>query len=206
MPKAATVSPRDHLVATARLVLDDHGLEGLTLRQIARQGGCSHGAPLRHFPSLAALLATVAAQGFRELFAAIHAATAAVRSRTTARARLAAAGRAYVRFAHANPGVFGLMFRPERLDMTDPDYLAAGHAAFNQLRGLCAAAQREGMSPKVRTDHLAAVVWAAVHGLSQLSLHGALGVLSNDATNVDAIQDVLNQLLLQVPRKRRSSR
>ena len=43
----------DLLVASARAMLDEQGLEGLTLRAIARRAGVSHGAPLRHFPTLA---------------------------------------------------------------------------------------------------------------------------------------------------------
>ena len=54
-------------------MLDEQGLDGLTLRAIARRAGVSHGAPLRHFPTLAALLSAVAAQGFRELIAAVDA-------------------------------------------------------------------------------------------------------------------------------------
>ena len=54
--EAVALPTRDHLVATARRLLDAEGLEPLTLREIARRGGLSHGAPLRHFPSLAALL------------------------------------------------------------------------------------------------------------------------------------------------------
>ena len=58
--QAIALPTREHLIATARRLLDDDGLEPLTLREIARRGGLSHGAPLRHFPSLATLLAAVA--------------------------------------------------------------------------------------------------------------------------------------------------
>jgi AcrR family transcriptional regulator len=198
MPATVVAPPRDRLVATARRVLEACGLEGLTLREIARAGGLSHGAPLRHFPSLATLLAAVGAQGFRELHAAVAAAVAGLGSRATPRERLAAAGRGYVGFAHANPAVFALMFRPERLDTTDADYATAGQAAFDQLRRLCADAQGDGLAPQVRTDQLAAVVWSSVHGLAQLSLHGALAV-SPDAGDLGALHAVLGDLLLGVP-------
>ena len=79
------------------------GLEGLTLRAIARQAGVSHGAPLRHFPSLASLLAALAADGFDRLVDAVIDEALATADRqaaaagpTPARQRLAVAGRAYV--------------------------------------------------------------------------------------------------------------
>jgi AcrR family transcriptional regulator len=172
--QAIALPTREHLIATARRLLDADGLEPLTLREIARRGGLSHGAPLRHFPSLATLLAAVAAQGFRELFASVEATVAETPPRTTALKRLAAAGRGYVNFALGSPGVFALMFRPERMDTSYPEYGDAGATAFGQLRELVEAAQAEGFHPDVPPVQLAAVVWASVHGLVQLWLQGAL--------------------------------
>src|SRR5262245_6568461 len=172
--EAVALPTREHLIATARRLLDADGLEPLTLREIARRGGLSHGAPLRHFPSLATLLSAVAAQGFRELSAAMASAIAETSPGATALERLAAAGRGYVSFALGSPGVFALMFHPERVDATAADYREAGATAFGQLRELVAAAQASGYHPDVPNVQLAAVVWASVHGLAQLWLQGAL--------------------------------
>jgi AcrR family transcriptional regulator len=201
--EAVALPTRDHLVATARRLLDAEGLEPLTLREIARRGGLSHGAPLRHFPSLATLLSAVAAQGFRELMAAIDAALSAEPPGAGPLERLAAAGRGYVRFALGSPGVFALMFRPERLDQSDADYREAGAAAFGELRTLVGVAQAAGFHPDVSTTHLAAVVWASVHGLSQLWLHGALQGAGDH--ELDPTLDVMNDLLLGVRRAPPSS-
>lgn len=62
-----TTAPRARLLDAALAVLDDDGVEGLTLRAIARRANVSHGAPLKHFPHRAALLSAVATVGFREL-------------------------------------------------------------------------------------------------------------------------------------------
>jgi AcrR family transcriptional regulator len=148
-------------------------LEGLTLRAIAREAGVSHGAPLRHFPSLAALLSALAAQGFHELMAEISQ-TVGLPGSSDARHRLSRAGSAYVRFAVRDPGVFGVMFRPELLDTADPGYQAAGSASFDQLVRLVMDAQDEGWQPHHPAEQLAGVLWSNVHGLAQLWLHGAL--------------------------------
>ena len=153
-------------------MLDEQGLDGLTLREIARRAEVSHGAPRRHFPTVALLLSAVAADGFRDLYAAIDAEVGALGSGADARARLAAAGRGYVHFAVANPGVFSVMFHPERCERTDEDFATAGAAAFGQLAGLVAAAQAEGFHPDVDTTQLASIVWSTVHGLSVLWIDG----------------------------------
>jgi AcrR family transcriptional regulator len=173
--------PRERLLQAARDVVAAEGLEGLTLRAIARRAGVSHGAPLRHFPTLASLLAAVAADGFGRLVATVDAhlaaADEAARSAGTAlspRQRVAVAGQAYVDFALADPGVFSVTFRPERVDVTDADYQTQGYASFQQLVDLVETAQADGWMQDQRADELAAVLWAHVHGLAVLALHGAL--------------------------------
>ncbi|HET8619900.1 MAG TPA: TetR/AcrR family transcriptional regulator [Acidimicrobiales bacterium] len=177
--------PRDRLLQAARDVLADEGLEGLSLRAIARRAGVSHGAPLRHFPTLASLLAALATEGFDRLVDTVDADLAAAEKAAAdagapppgARRRLGVAGRAYIRFALADPGVFSVTFRPERVDVTDPDYQAAGFRAFQQLVDLVEGAQADGWQPGVPARDLAAVLWANVHGLATLALHGGLGAV-----------------------------
>lgn len=185
-------TPRERLLASARAVVADDGLEGLTLRAIARHAGVSHGAPLRHFPTLAALLAALAAEGFTQLMASIDDSLAVADRRAaeqgvtvSPRQRVAVAGRAYVRFALGDPGVYAVMFRQERIDLSVPEYQAQGFAAFQQLVDLVAAAQAEGWRAGDRTDELAAVFWANVHGIADLALHGSLvAVVGPDATEL----------------------
>jgi AcrR family transcriptional regulator len=174
-------TPRARLLRAAREVVAAEGLEGLTLRAIARRARVSHGAPLRHFPTLASLLAAVAADGFTRLMATIDAAVdGAARAAGAAgegldrRERLAVAGRAYVAFALAEPGIYAVMFRPDRVDVTDAGYRAAGAASFGQLVTLVEEAQAAGWQPDERPEELAAVLWTHVHGVADLSLHGAL--------------------------------
>jgi len=176
---ASTTTPRERLLEAARQVVARDGVGGLTLRAIARKAGVSHGAPLRHFPTLASLLAAVSAGGFGQLIASV---ADAIDGEDDPRRRIAAAGHGYVRFALAQPGVYAVMFRPDLSDTSDPAYQAAGLASFEQLAGLVAGAQADGWHPDVPRDQVAAVLWANVHGLADLWLHGALqSVLTPDA-------------------------
>jgi AcrR family transcriptional regulator len=59
--------------AAARALLDEAGLDAVGLRLIARRIGVSEAAPYRHFSTKEDLLASVAAEGFRELTAALDA-------------------------------------------------------------------------------------------------------------------------------------
>lgn len=184
-------STRDRLLDAARTVLARDGLEGLSLRAIARTAGVSHGAPLRHFASLGALLSTLSARGFEQLVATVDREVTAADTPAApqdARSRLNRAGRGYVHFALAEPGVFAVMFRPELLDLADPAYRAAGRASFEQLVGLVEAARAEGWQPDQPSDRLAAVLWANVHGLAELWLHGSLQA----TVDVDDVDDLID--------------
>jgi AcrR family transcriptional regulator len=169
---------RERLLAAARAVLARDGIEGLTLRAIAREAGVSHGAPLRHFPSLSRLLAALAAEGFGQLVASV--ATALDDGDADPRGQVAQAGRGYLRFALAEPGVFSVMFRADLCDVTDPAYQDASAASFTQLMEVVAAAQAAGWQSQIATPRLAAVLWSNVHGLAELWLHGALQSVVDD--------------------------
>ncbi len=184
----------ERLVQVTLDLLDREGLPGLSLRQIARQAGVSHGAPLRHFRSLAELLSEVAAQGFRQLSEAVEKSGAQLPPGTPPIERLAAAGRAYVESAVAHPGLFSLMFQPERLDWSYPPLLAESSAAFEHLVRHVRAAQDAGWRTTRSTRLLAGSVWAAVHGLAMLWSQGALAGPVPDApleTMVDTTLDLV---------------
>ncbi len=170
---------RTLLIRSTRAHLDEHGLDGLTLRQIARDVDVSHGAPLRHFTGLAAMLSAVAAELFDELVATVRQHVEMAGPHATAQLR--AAGVAYVDFAVANPGSYELLFRPERLDVTDADYIRASAAAFDQLTRLTAAAQESGWRADVDPAVLTGVLWAGVHGIASLWIQGSLPI----ATGID---------------------
>jgi AcrR family transcriptional regulator len=177
---------RTRLIDAAIAHLDQHGLTGLSLREIARSSGVSHGAPLRHFDGLASLLAAVAATAFDGLRAAV---TAAVDDAgPDPLPRLRDAGRAYVAFAVAQPGAFELMFRPELIDRSDATYLASSWAAFEQLSTLTADAQATGWFSAVPTAQLTGVLWAGVHGIASLWVQGSLSI----ATGVGAFDPFLD--------------
>jgi AcrR family transcriptional regulator len=160
-------------------LLDAHGLEGVSLRQIARRAGVSHGAPLRHYKSLAELLSAVAARGFRLLSEAVDKSGAQLPPGAGPLARLAAGGRGYVELAVAKPGLFALMFRPESLDPGHAELGVAASEAFEHLVRLVRAAQDAGWRAGHDTRALAGCVWACVHGLATLWASGSFGITGN---------------------------
>src|ERR1700736_4924357 len=127
---------RDALLKAAETVLERDGLQGLTLRAVAREAGVSHAAPAHHFGDLTGLVSELAAIGFRQFNAAMVAAGA---SGTSLVEKAMARAKAYVAYAQAHPGMYSLMFRNERLDMTRPSLHEAATASFQGLANSVAA-------------------------------------------------------------------
>src|SRR5262249_57223786 len=122
-------------------IVAKQGAAAVTLREVARLAGVSHNAPYRHFDSLSALLAAVAAEGFEKFGDELKAAGDA---QTEAKERMAAIGRTYVRFALDNPRLYLLMFGAELDRAKHPELRAASDAAFSILTGTVARSGRAG--------------------------------------------------------------
>jgi AcrR family transcriptional regulator len=183
------------LVEIALGLLAEEGPSSLTLRRLAREAGVSHGAPLRHFSSLSALRAEVAARGFALLAAAVDDASTSLPPGAGALSRLAAAGRAYIETAVDNASLFALMFRPEELEISNPAFVRESSAAFDHLLRHVRAAQDTGWHADRDTRALAGSVWAGVHGFASLWAQGAfLGPVPN-ASFEDALATTLEVLL-----------
>jgi AcrR family transcriptional regulator len=194
-------STRELLLDTTRRLLTEQGVEGLSLREIARRAGVSHGAPLRHFNGLASLLSAVAADAFRSLYDHVEATTSEAGDDPIARLR--AAGYGYIGFATTNPGPFALMFRHDLCDYDDPDLTKAGGESFQQLVDLVTAAQGAGWHPGDDPVALAGVVWSAVHGLAVLWNQGSFG---HTDLRLDAQIELLHSFLLPAQTTKRGKK
>ena len=155
---------RATLLAAAEVVLAQRGVNGLTLRDVARVAGVSHAAPYHHFASLNELLAAVAQHGFEELGRAMAQAVAG----PDPRERLLRVAQAYFDCARAYPERFRLMFGP--LLASRADHPALRDAAQHAFGYVLAAANAH--DTRNATD-LAIAGWSLAHGLSHLVIDGA---------------------------------
>src|SRR5712672_27177 len=163
------------LLQAAERVLERDGIAGLTLRAVAREAGVSHAAPTHHFGDLTGLLSELAAIGFRMFNTAMIAARA---SETHPLMKAMANAKAYVAYAQAHPGMYSLMFRNERLDMTRPSLHEAATASFQGLAGTVGAGgslSGEALEA-LSLDQAGAIArnWSLVHGFTMLLLDGRL--------------------------------
>jgi AcrR family transcriptional regulator len=146
-------------------MIAEEGVHGLNLREAARRAGVSTAAPYRHFQDKSELLAAVAEEGYRAVLVAMTAA----RAEAAPHDRLAACGRAYLRFAVMHPTHFRVMYAPELADKAPyPALRAAAEAVSALITSTVAESPR--LAGDVNASALAA--WSAVHGLAHLVING----------------------------------
>lgn len=172
------------LVDAGLRLLVEGGQAGFSLREAARAVGVTVNASYRHFANKDALLAAIAAEGFRRFAAALAAGAAGGESPEL---RLLGAGRAYVEFARQNPALFRLMFGHFDAGAHGSELAAAANAANNVLRdGIATLLGQPADATAVSIAVLRA--WSLAHGLSHLVMDGRIDANRPDyAAIVDGV-------------------
>ncbi|MEA2220054.1 MAG: hypothetical protein QOJ35_2680 [Solirubrobacteraceae bacterium] len=182
---------RSALLERAARTVRERGVQALSLRELARDVGVSHGAPRRHFPDRGALLEALAVAGFerlaQELEAAVGDAAAGIE------ARLQALAHAYVDFATRDAALLELMFAAKHRDGAEGVRAAADRALAISLR-IIAAAQDGGELVAGDAERIAQVAFAMLHGLATMANGEMLGNDDLDAIVTDAVARLLDGL------------
>ena len=178
---------REALLAAAVAVLEKEGVAGLSLRALAEQLGVSRSAPYRHFEDKAALLASVAEQGFQQFQLTLQQTRTA--TQLPVLERFKAMGKAYVSFAQTNPTWYQLMFHEaDILKNPPPSLKQAANGAFQELVQMLDACQQAGVVKREDVHMQAIFVWSSMHGLSSLLLAGRIPEERAMEDLVDAVE------------------
>ncbi|HVL58007.1 MAG TPA: TetR/AcrR family transcriptional regulator [Burkholderiaceae bacterium] len=162
---------RRALLETTEELLERSGLEAFTLREVARRAGVSHGAPAHHFGDAQGLLTAFTADSF-----ALLADSMAARRRDAPPSpfeQLVATGIGYVEFALAHRARFQLMFRSDRLDVTDEALQQSGSRAYRELVDCIEALVAASRAPRGTVQPKIALAWSIVHGFATLMIDNA---------------------------------
>ncbi|WP_411823866.1 TetR/AcrR family transcriptional regulator [Leptospira sp. 'Mane'] len=160
---------RNMLLLRSEAILEEKGVQGLSLRDVASDLGVSHSAPYRHFPNKLDLLFALATRGFSDLRDAMN---KAWEENESAIEKLNAAGSAYIHLVLRHPRRTELMFGGEVNCGEAPpeELLQVGKEAY---MGLYRIVEFGRMGKVFRndlpTESLAMSVWSAVHGFAVIN-------------------------------------
>jgi AcrR family transcriptional regulator len=188
---------RVELINAGLAIVEEHGVDAVSLRAVARRAKVSHNAPYHHFANKAELLAALAAAGFERMVGEIRAEIARI-SPASPLDQLRALGKTYISFAAANPSVFRLMFRPELTHPSQHPVLQGAEArAFGTLMELTIACQQHNQLPAGDPFALAVCAWSTVHGLSTLRVEQVLQETPLGAYDWQQIVHLTNEFALR---------
>ena len=152
---------RDQIIDVSRGIIEDEGVEQLTIRRIAETINRTQPAVYQHFESKDAILAAVVMEGFTALSERLKRATRGDK------ASLIALANAYVRFALERPKLYEVMFvGPPVITFADSATPLPAQSAFQIF---ATAVGESGVDP-IQVDTVTEVAWAALHGLVMFSI------------------------------------
>jgi AcrR family transcriptional regulator len=176
---------RARLVEVGVDLVTREGMQALSLREIARRAGVSHGAPRRYFPTHLELLSAIARQGFTDL--TVRVTEAAGESPASGpRAQLMTLGRIYLDFAQSNRGMYELMFRHDLLESNRLGLRETSLPLFKRLVDMVSQVR-----PAAEPALVAGALWANLHGIAQLWGWNSLQIV----VGVDDVEPLLRAAL-----------
>ncbi|WP_019546756.1 TetR-like C-terminal domain-containing protein [Streptomyces sulphureus] len=207
---------RNALTRAATALAREGGPQAVVLRAAARATGVSPTAAYRHFRGQGDLLRAVKFEALARLADRMEAAGAdhPGADGESVVARLRSAGRAYVRFALDEPGLFRAAFShhpdptasmggarsevPSAAEEFCPEAGAWDDRAFRLLSDVMDALLDAGLLAPERRPGAEVSAWAAVHGVAMLLLDGPLSHLSSaqaETAIVRTVDDMLRGIL-----------
>ena len=164
---------RERILACACLIYLRDGLEGFSMRKLARALGVTAPALYRHYESKERVLLDVVGEGYRHLIQYLH---RALQGRTP-EDRFRMAGDGYLDFALEYPRYYEVLFMGANLlglDEVPEEVLAQGCAVGQFWNDRVRETIEVGMLEKGDPEAIGITLWAHTHGLISLYLKGML--------------------------------
>jgi AcrR family transcriptional regulator len=185
---------RERLLDAAERLFAEHGVEAVTIRQLAEAIGVSPMTPYRYFKDKDAILAAARARAFDRHAEALEQAYEASTGGDPP-GRASAVGRAYVRFALERPEAYKLMFDTKQPSAWDyADLRRAGERSratmTRHIRDLAAAGLIKG-----DPDLIGHLYWSAMHGPLMLHFSGLLTPEHGALTLIDRLTDAVTLMV-----------
>lgn len=199
------------LIDTALDMVDTHGLEGITLREIGNRLGTSRSAIYRHFANKEALMKEVLLAGFDKLDALLEPTFS--NDELPILERFHSMGMCYLNFATDNPHLYRLLFGPSMSkareevcederpelhkllhgDSSDEIIQAEQESGFHKLVSIIILAQEKNLFKEGDPVLIATAIWSLLHGLASLVIDGHLSVVDN----AQAVYETNYKMLLE---------
>jgi len=170
---------RDEILTSACDLFLDRGIEGFSMRGLARSVGVTAPALYRHFEGKEDVLLAVVGEAYKVFYRYLH---RALRGESPA-ARFRMAGEGYLDFALDHPRFYEMIHAPlEALGIEEvPEDIQAEACAVGQFwHDRLRECMDEGLIRAGDPESIGLTMWSHAHGLVSLYLRGMLGDMDEE--------------------------
>ena len=184
---------RQELIDCAIKMIGEAGVEGLSLRKVARELGVSHAAPAHHFKSKDDLLREIIRDSYQDMTA--HVASALEQApEGDGIEQLRRMGTAAIAWATSNSARFSVMTNPDVSRYADAAVKNALSDFVDVVGGALERAQGDGFHPKLPKNTLLTFTIGAALGISTVltddMMRSVIGV-NIDQTDADDLAELI---------------
>ena len=171
-------------------LLDAQGVEGVTIRAVARNAGVAHSAPANHFPSRRAMLTAIAAIVFADLADLTIAAITDLADKPEQ--AIQAFAETCFQFAFDTPNRYQLLWQRQLVDQDDPALAKEMERVYSTLLSLL---RQDQVNHRVDIETDAIAIWSMIHGYISMRLDGNLVAAEDTVTNLPRHKAILLSLI-----------
>ncbi|MEP1448917.1 MAG: TetR/AcrR family transcriptional regulator [Paraglaciecola sp.] len=171
-------------------ILDIHGMEGVTIRAVARNANVAHSAPANHFPTRRAMLTAIATVIFSELADLTTEAISKLADKPEQ--AIQAFAETCFQFAFDTPNRYQLLWQRGLIDQDDPSLAKEMDRVYSALLSLL---QQDKINHRVDIETDAIAIWSMIHGYISMRLDGNLVAAEDTMTNLPRHKAIMLSLI-----------
>jgi len=177
------------LIEAALDILDESGIDAVSIRQVAKRVGVAHSAPANHFKNKRALFTALAAEIFKQLAQKIKLKLSNTPNNLNDSIHLFAS--TIVNFGLAYPNRYKLVWRKDELNHDDQTLYEIMEVIYKQLGEILLTHSQQS---DIDVESQVIALWSMIHGYVMLRLDGSLVAGRDEVSGAErqiAIIDVM---------------